>query len=192
MLSACSEREAKPLELPEDIEETVNGFVEALEAGNTGRVRKFIAPDSLERFDQEFAAGAGEIEIPKGFPPRSIRRAPKGMAGNPFENEVDVLYARQEGDGWTVLTLNLYWLDEEEVKIEDWSFETAAPKPPELERQAILENVMRYGMLAMAGIAAIALWLIIWLARRKPDLIAPERAKDARPAAITRRDNEVE
>jgi hypothetical protein len=50
---------------------------------------------------------------------------------------------------------------------------------------------MRGLFLGMAAVGLLLLFLILWLVRRKPRLVAPENEVERRVAAITRRDDQA-
>ncbi|MEE9433645.1 MAG: hypothetical protein V3V15_05355 [Sphingorhabdus sp.] len=192
LVAACSAPGHKAVTLPDDIAKTTEGFVSALQRGDTASARKFVASASQEKFDLDFASDdVDSIRPSKQLKPLNIRRVPAAFS-NPFENEVTVLYAAENKGEWTVFEVELYWLDEEKVEIDDWRFETKQEMPVILSQQTMVFNFMRYGMLAIAAIGAFFLLILIWFIRRKPNVVAPEITADERASAFTTRDVDTE
>lgn len=184
MLVACGEPKLQSLDLPEDIDAVTQGFVSALDRGDTAAARRYIAPSSRQYFDTDFT-GDSAFKISKGLQP--VLHLPKDRI---FEggstNNVAVVYAKKKDEKWQTLELQLFWLDGEKVEIDDWNFIESGPPPPQIAAEQAMMRSLPWFLAVLAFLSVFVLAFIVWLAKRKPQVIAPESVRSRENSATTR------
>ena len=186
LLAACSEPKIPKPPIPDDVAKVSGGFVKALGKGDMKAARKFVAPDSLEDFDLEFEEKPEKLGDILKLEPVVFQKTPKMLTG-PFDNDVKVIYAAERKGKWTVMEVDLFWLEEEKIEIDSWNFQTDAEMPEQLKAQQFTLQFMQYGMPIGGVLAALFLAFFVWLIRRKPQIISPDTNPELRKSAITSR-----
>ncbi len=191
LIAGCSEPTLPEVKLQDDVEKVANGFVRSLGQKDIAAARKFVAPSSLEDFDLEFEDDPKDLKQLLRLKPVFVQKKSRMLTG-PFDNDVTVIYAAKGEKGWTVMEVNLFWLEEEKPEIEYWDFQTNAEMPQQLRGQQFATKIMQFGMPVAGLAAALFLGFLVWLIRRKPQVFSPDtRAEERRPAVTSRR-NESE
>jgi len=185
-LASCSEPKFAERKLPNDVDKVTSGFVTALGKGDIAAARKFVAPSSQEEFDLEFEEQQENLGELLKLKPMFLEKAPKILSG-PFDNDVTVVYAAEKDGKWTFMEINLFWLEEENIEIASWNFQTETKMPAQLSAQRFTMRFVQYGMPVIGIFAAIFLAFFVWFIRRKPQIVSPPMKPDQRKSAVTSR-----
>lgn len=183
LLCACSDPQPVPVELPEDVSAVTEGFINALRRGDTDAARKFVASSSQQYLDDDFS-GEDAFKPAKGLKPLIHISEPE-LFDTRYVNQARVVYGAKQNEGWQTIELQLYWLDDEAIEIDDWHFSNNGPPPPEIAAQQLFLRYMPWFMIVMAILAAVTLAVVVWIAKRKPQIIAPDSNSAKRGAAST-------
>lgn len=188
LVAGCSEPTFPEVKLQDDVAKVSNGFVSSLGKNDFAAARKFVAPSSLEDFDAEFKKPPKDLVQLLKLKPVFVQKKSRMLTG-PFDNDVTVIYAVKGKKGWTVLKVNLFWLEEEKPEIEYWDFQNNAEMPQQLKAQQYATNVAQFAIPVAGLIAALFLALLVWFIRRKPQVFAPDTQAESRRPAVTSRSN---
>ena len=188
LVAGCSEPTFPEVKLRDDVAKVSNGFVSSLGQNDFAAARKFVAPSSLEDFDAEFKKPPKDLRKLLKLKPVFVQKKSRMLTG-PFDNDVTVIYAVKGKKGWTVMEVNLFWLEEEKPEIEYWDFQNNAEMPQQLKAQQYATNVAQFAIPVAGLIAALFLALLVWFIRRKPQVFAPDTQAESRRPAVTSRSN---
>jgi hypothetical protein len=202
MLSGCADREPKTVVPPKDAAAVIEPFLKELSAGNKDKAGAFVSSAATDELAAQFAADHKKLATGGKLTPRFINQSgndPRGLSENAGADgsEVTVVYAAKTGDKWTTATVRVYKYRDDPYKVEYWRVANEAPKKPmssnidakKLEETEALTNAMAVGF-SILGILGIA--LLIWLVRRRPQLLVPEEIVETRRSASTVREPDEE
>lgn len=173
-----------PVELPEEVRRVTDGFITALRRGDTQNARSYVADIVQPDFDKEFT-GKDAFRPDPELRPVAYTSSESPANYGQYRNKARVLYAVEGEKGWQTLDLRLYWLDGEDVFIDDWYLSNDGPPPMEVAAQKAVFKVLPWMMMAFAMLGILALAIIIWLAKRRPEIIAPGNSPVKRGGAST-------
>jgi hypothetical protein len=105
------------------------------------------------------------------------------------------VYSVKKDERWTTATIRVYRFPGKPYVINYWRVSNKIPKPvtrsstdaKQLQRTEAITNATLVGM-SLLGLFGIA--LLVWMVRRKPHLLVPETAGEARRSASTVREPE--
>jgi len=183
MLGACSDPQPVPVEVPEDVSAVTEGFLDALRRGDMDAAGAFVSASSQQYLTDDFA-GADAFKPAKAMKPL-VYVSDTELFETRYYNKARVVYGVKQDEGWQTIVLQLYWLDGEAIEIDDWSFADNGPPPPEIGAQRVFLKYMPLFLIVMAISAAAALAVVVWIAKRKPQIIAPDSNPAKRETAST-------
>ena len=198
LLGGCGAREPKVVTPPKDAAAVIEPFLKALAAGNKDKAAEFVSSAATDELAKQFADDHKRLAAADKLTPRFVTLAGNDLRqlegnGAADGSEVTVVYAIKSGDKWTTATVRVYRYRDDPYKIEYWRVANEAPKTPftsnvdakQLKRSEDITNATIVGM-SLLGLFGIA--LLIWMVRRKPHLLVPETAGEARRSASTTRE----
>lgn len=187
-LAACGTPEPRPIALPEDISEITDKFIAALHRGDIDAARAHISEDAQKDFTNVFT-GPDANRPSKQLRPHILDTQPFGLGQHGLMQDAVVTYGHEKNGRWELLILKLYEQDEK-YEIIDFSYKTNANTPPQILLQQKAAKFFPWALLGITLIAALVLALIIWLALRKPHILAPRSNRTERDSASTLSDRE--
>lgn len=198
MLGGCADREPKAIAPPKEAAAVIEPFLKELTAGNRDKAGAFVSSAATDELAEQFAADHKKLAAGGKLTPRFInlsgndlRRLSKNAGAD--GSEVTVVYAAKSADKWTTATVRVYKYRDDPYKVEYWRVANEAPKKPlpsnidpkQLEKTEAIGNAMAIGF-SLLGILGIG--LLIWLIRRRPQLLVPEQTTETRRSASTVRE----
>lgn len=198
MLCGCTDREPKTVVPPKDAAAVIEPFLKELAAGNKDKAGAYVSPAATDELAEQFAADHKKLAAGGKLTPRFSSR----VGDNPFVNRelaeigdvVTVVYAARSNGKWTSATVRVSRKGKQGFKVEYWRVSNDAPKSSnidqkQLEKTEAIGNAMAVGF-SILGILGIA--LLIWLVRRRPQLLVPEEIVETRRSASTVREPDEE
>lgn len=198
MLGGCADREPKTIVPPKDAAAVIEPFLKELAAGNKDKAGAFVSSAATDELAAQFAEDHKKLATGGKLTPRFMTQSgnePRILNKNSVADgsEVTVVYAAKSGDKWTTATVRVYKYRDDPYKVEYWRVANEAPKKPlpssidpkQLEKTEAIGNAMAVGF-SLLGILGIG--LLIWLIRRRPQLLVPEQTTETRRSASTVRE----
>lgn len=176
----------------EAAKQTAEDFLSAMRKADKSLASSLVAATAYDEFELRFDRDSNRLRAAPM--PRFIFAAPlKSHSSDPVESEANLLYAIKDDGEWTTVTLRLYRYDSDPFRIEYWKIENNAPNILAISGDPALREfpaIMRWAGLGIALSGLMLIGIIIWLVRRKPQLVAPDREIDSRAVAVTRRERD--
>jgi hypothetical protein len=202
MLGGCTDREPKTVVPPKEAAAVIEPFLIELAAGNKDKAGAFVSSAATDELAAQFATDHEKLAASGKLTPRFVNQSgndPRRLSENAGADgsEVTVVYAAKSGDKWTTATVRVYKYRDDPYKVEYWRVANDAPKKPlpssidqkQLEKTEAIGNAMAVGF-SLLGILGIG--LLIWLIRRRPQLLVPEQTTETRRSASTVREPDEE
>lgn len=202
MLGGCADREPKTVVPPKDAAAVIEPFLKELAAGNKDKAGAYVSPAATDELAEQFAADHKRLAAGGKLTPRFVMQTGGGphlRGSNRIGDgtEVTLVYAAKSGEKWTSATVRAYRYRDEPYKIEYWRVSNEAPKRPmssnvetkQLKETEALTNAMAVGF-SLLGVLEIG--LLIWLIRRRPQLLVPAETIEIRRSASTVREPDEE
>lgn len=183
--SAQSQDQAKEIDAAK---KTAEAFLMAMQKANRIGAIALVATNAQDEFTGSFGDDSKKL---KSAPPlRFVFAAPlKKHSIDPIGYEANLVYAVSDGGEWTTATLRLYRFDTDAYRVEYWRIDDSEPNILAMSDDPALQNLpamIRWMGLGLALGGLLLIGVIVWLARRKPHLVAPDKAEEKRVAAVTR------
>ncbi len=178
-----------------ELEQAKQVAVQFLTAAREGRMddaKQLVTATATDELQAQFKPDSQRL---KAAPPPEFQFALplKTKSFDPAEYEMQLVYASKQNGEWTTTMLRLYRYDDDPYRVEFWKIDNSEPNLFAMSDDPVFKqmpSIMRWIFLGMAALGLILLFLILWLVRRKPRLVAPENEVERRSAAITRREEE--
>ena len=172
----------------------IEPFLKELAAGNKEESRAFVAVDATDEFDLQFADDYKKLSKVGKLTPRFVYIPKTPVFGDNLD-EATLVYAVKKDAVWTTATIRVYRFPGKPYVINYWRVSHKIPTPvtrsntdaKQLQRSEDITNATIVGM-SLLGLLGIA--LLVWTVRRKPHLLVPETASEARRSASTVREPE--
>lgn len=179
-----------------ELEQAKQVAVQFLTAAREGRIddaKRLVTATATDELQLQFKSDSQRL---KAVPPPEFQFALplKSKSFDPAEYEAQLVYASKQDGKWTTTTLRLYRYDNDPYRVEFWKVDDNEPNLFAMSDDPVLKKmptIMLWIFLGMAAVGLILLFLILWLVRRKPRLVASENEVERRVAAITRREEEA-
>lgn len=187
--SAQSQDQAREIDAAK---KTAEAFLMAMQKANRISAIALVATNAQDEFTGSFGDDSKKL---KSAPPlRFVFAAPlKKHSIDPIGYEANLVYAVSDGGEWTTATLRLYRFDTDTYRVEYWRIDDSEPNILAMSDDPALQNLpamMRWMALGLAFGGLLLIGFIVWLARRRPHIVAPESIAEKRTAAVTRRDGD--
>jgi hypothetical protein len=186
MLSGCNDAAPKEVVLPKEVVSVTAPFLAAVKRGDAAAAEKYVARYSTDETRDKFAGAHKILAAHPNLPPVVYRPKAKALMGL-NDDDITLLYATKHKGRWISAEIRLFRLKGEEFQIEYWNVKNEATLPPMLEVDHNTRNFIIIMYAAMAFLALLVLGVVVWLVRRKPQLLAPDKPLEQRQTAITRR-----
>ena len=187
--SAHSQDQAKEIDAAK---KTGEAFLSAMQKADRAGAIALVAANAQDEFAGRF--GGDSKRLKSAAPLRFIFAAPlKNHSLDPIEYEANLLYAVKNDGEWTTVALRLYRFGKDAYRVEYWRIDDSEPNILAMSDDPALQNLpamMRWMALGLAFGGLLLIGFIIWLARRRPHIVAPESIAEKRTAAVTRRDGD--
>jgi hypothetical protein len=199
LLAGC-EREPAVITPPKEAAAVIEPFLKELRAGQPARAAALVSPAAQDELAGRFAKDHKSLASASPLTPRFVTKgfdgALPGQRGYSAEgDEVTLVYASKKDGRWTSATVRAYRYRDEPYKVEYWRITNTAPTPalqsgikPEDVRKQHQFIYALFGGMALFGVIGLA--LLIWLVKRRPQLISPEAVEETRASAVSVRDEE--
>lgn len=183
LLAGCN-REPAVISPPKEAAAVAAPFLKQMAAGNKESASAYVANGAMDELQTQFAADHKRLAAAPALTPRYIDR---------IGDKIVLVYAAKKNDKWTSATLRLYRVGNEPFKIEYWRVANREPVPtmvastdPKLVK---MQQTMMYVMFGAMGLfGLIALGVLFWVIKRRPQLIVPEEVEETRANAVSVRD----
>ncbi len=177
--------------LDKRIAPTVDGFVAAFTKGDADAACAFVVEDNRGNCISEFEQRSADFVAPRGLKliTQHIVAADNSNSG---ENMAAILYAARikakagKEDSWQSMRLTLYWEDGQKPAIDSWNYNGDGAAPAEVTLQGMSDNITYWTNIGLGIGAVLFLIGIMWLVKRRPHVIAPDRQR-REGAAVTKR-----
>lgn len=188
LLSGCNRNEIEKVDVPKDVAAVSEPFLAAIKKGDRAGAEKFVDRYAIDETRQQFAPAQADLEASGKLVPVSYR--PKQGAFGINNNEATVVYMNRTGKDWITATVRLGRVKGEQFKVEHWDVLYSSGTPPVMEQANQVRWFMGYFMAGLAVLGLVALGLILWLLKRRPQIVAVDNPAERRAAATTTRDGE--
>lgn len=198
LISGCSKAEPKVVRPPKEAAAVIEPFLAAVKAGDKGRAAAYVAPSATDELDKFFAQHYKLLTKGGKLTPRFVRESGslrRGSGANRFGDgsEVAVVYAAKTNGTWTTATVRVYQYRDEPFKVEYWRIDNKVPKNPRFEGSdakalKTAETIENATIIGLGLLGLFGTLLLVWIARRKTHLLAPEQPAETRRSAVTTRD----
>ena len=182
------QNEVVPVTLPEDVAAITSPFLAAVKRGDQATIEKRMTTsfvdDSRAQFDDMAAL------LKKSPPLTPAIYIPKAGTFGPNQNEISVIYAAHKGTNWTSAEIRLYRPDGGPFEVEYWDVKSSTEPPALIAHANQMRSFMTWSMGALAIFALLGLSLLIWIVKRRPQILAPNAVPESRQVAATVRDPE--
>lgn len=188
-LSACDRAAVNPAPLPDDVAAITTPFLAAVKRGDQAAAEKFVTKGFADDSRIQFAEMSALLKKSPVLVPAIYQPKAELLGAN--TNEVNITFAGKDGKQWVSSEIRLYRPEGGTFEIEYWDV-NAADKPPELLAHAA--QMRMYTNWFTAGLAVMALLglaLLIWVAKRRTHIIAPDPIIETRRVASTVRDADI-
>lgn len=191
LLAGCGEREPAIISAPKEAAAVIEPFLKEMAAGRKDKATAYLSPAALDELEKQFVADHKKLASAAALTPRFVTQRSMKSFGD--GEEVSLVYAAKKDQKWTSATVRVYRYRDEPYKVEYWRVSNEAPRPAmgsgfDRKKFQQSEAITRWFMLGLAFLGLTILLVIIWVARRKPHLIAPDAPEEARRPATTVRD----
>ena len=198
LLVGCGEREPAVIKPPQDAAEVIEPFLRELAAGQKDKAAAFVSSAATDELEKQFAADHKKLAAAAKLSPRFVTRVGANPAALGSDlgadgNKATLVYAAKSQGKWTTATVRVDRIRDDAFKVEYWRVTNdapTAPLPPGMDTsEAKKAQEMIYwvmGVLAVLGLFGII--ALLWIIRRKPDLMVPAEATEQRQSATTLRD----
>lgn len=179
-----------------ELEQAKQVAVQFLTAAREGRMddaNRLVTSTAADELQAQFKSDSQRLKAAPA-PEFQFALPLKTKSFAPEEYEAQLVYASKNNGKWTTTTLRLYRYDDDPYRVEFWKIDGREPNLFAMSDDPVFKRmptVMLSIFLGMAAVGLILLFLILWLVRRKPRLVAPENEVERRVAAITRREEET-
>jgi hypothetical protein len=190
-LSGCGEREPTVIDPPREAAAVIEPFLKELAAGNREKAAAYVSTAATDELATQFVPDHKKLAAAPKLTPRFVNQDATPSFGS--GDEVNLVYAAKSKGKWTSATVRVYRYRDEPYKVEYWRVTDKAPVPPlnsnlDPEKLKQSQDMMRwiFGALAIFGLLGLA--LLIWLIKRRPQLVSPDAPAETRRSAATVRD----
>ena len=198
LLGGCGAREPKVITPPKDAAGVIDLFLKELAAGNQDKAAAFVSNAATDELAKQFAEDHKKLAAAGKLTPRFVRRigANPNSPGNDSSavgSEVTLVYAAKSKGKWTTATVRVYRYREDAFKVEYWRISNSTPRqalPSGMDSPVAkrTEEMMNWVMVGLALLGVIGIAALIWVIRRRPQLLVPVEAVERRQHATTLRD----
>lgn len=169
--------------LPADVADVTTPFMTALRQGDQATVDKFVsgnfADDSALQFDRmSRQISDSPVLIPLVFSPGTRFMGPN-------MNEVRVIYGAQIKDEWVSTEIALFKPKGGKYKIGYWNVKKESKPPALLVHIREMQRFVNWLLAAIASIGVLGLGLLIWIVKRRTNLIISDSEPETRAIAKT-------
>jgi hypothetical protein len=193
MIAGCAEREPAVIKPPKDAAAIIEPFLKALAAGNKDKAAAYVSPAALDELAVQFAADHKKLAAAPMLTPRFVDTDISQADGSSEGTEVNLVYAAKANGTWTSATVRVYRYRDEPFQVEYWRVTNKAPTPPlnsniDPAKIADTEKMLGWIFAGLALLGSFGLIALIWVIKRRPQLVSPDGPIETRQSAATVRD----
>ncbi len=193
ILPGCNGPEPAITPPPKEFEAVAQPFLDAATNGNYAAAEKLVIATAKDELKSDFAGLTKELKALPKLTPRLVRNY--NVKEKLGASTSQIFYAARSKGKWTTLEMRLDRDDNNKIQVHFWRIHKKAPHLVIGDPESAAEHMMRENSIwiilgiALFGLAFIG--LIIWIVKRKPNLVAPEMPIEHRAAAKTMRDPDI-
>lgn len=192
LLAGC-EREPAVIIPPKDAAAVIEPFLKELRAGQRARTAALVSPSAQDELSSKFADDHKMLAAAPRLTPRFVSNLANQGIGVARGEEITLVYAARRDGKWTSATVRAYRDRGEPYRIEYWRIVNeppALPLPSGMSREDVqMQHQIMYAMFGIVGLfGLVGLALLLWIAKRKPQLISPDTIEETRASAVSVRE----